>query len=462
MPVRNSDSAARQVHRRVRDVVGLAEAGEVHRLEARPALVGDVGVAPLVEDVAGADRVAADAVGRVVDRDRPGEPVQPGLARDVRGEARARALGLAARDVDDRRRGPRACMCGIAARHSHIGAVRLTRSVSSQAAVVSSADRPSCVVDRARDRVVHEDASSPPSASAALGHQRCTPPRRPRSASDVWAVPPRPDLGDRRGIARSASRPVTTTSAPSAANRRRDGRPMPGVDPVTSAISPASRTVAEATHTVARLPACASVMLAMTGGGPWTRSTRHGCDREDGGADQHDGAARGQAPCSRRGESEHDGHDADESADRERPDPRARDEPRRGDRQHHERGDEEHAHDPVAATIVTAVSTASRALSAADGEAHHAGGLLVERDREPGPMGHCDDRDDGHTDRDDRPQVAGRTVRIEPNRYGTTLTVSPLVAARLASTAPPAMPAVEEQCEREIARGRPAPAATRR
>ena len=39
-----------------------------------------------------------------------------------------------------------------------------------------------------------------------------------------------------------------------------------------------------------------------------------------------------------------------------------------------------------------------------------------------------------------QPEVARATVRIEPNRYGRTFTVMPSVAARLASTAPPAMP----------------------
>src|SRR5439155_2250343 len=62
--------AAREVHRGVRDISRDAEPGEVHARVPRAPLVGDAGIAPVVEHVAGADRVAADAVGRVVDRDR--------------------------------------------------------------------------------------------------------------------------------------------------------------------------------------------------------------------------------------------------------------------------------------------------------------------------------------------------------------------------------------------------------
>src|SRR5438067_2303100 len=43
-------------------------------------------------------------------------------------------------------------------------------------------------------------------------------------------------------LPRLSSRPVTTTFAPSAANRRAISRPIPAVDPVTTATSPASLT----------------------------------------------------------------------------------------------------------------------------------------------------------------------------------------------------------------------------
>src|SRR5262249_60824050 len=59
-------------------------------------------VAPLVDDVADGDRVAADRLPPVLDRDGPREGVEPALAGDVRRESRARALGLARRYVDDR------------------------------------------------------------------------------------------------------------------------------------------------------------------------------------------------------------------------------------------------------------------------------------------------------------------------------------------------------------------------
>ena len=80
----------------------LAEPGEVHALEGGAPIGAEVGVAAVVEHVARADRVAADPVPRLLDGDRPGQPVQPGLGRDVRREPGARALALAGRDVDDR------------------------------------------------------------------------------------------------------------------------------------------------------------------------------------------------------------------------------------------------------------------------------------------------------------------------------------------------------------------------
>ena len=101
-PVTKPDSRAREVDARVGDVGGLAEPGEVHPFERGAAFGREVGVAAVVEHVAGADRVAPDAVRGLLHRDRPGEPVQPGLGRDVRGETGARAFGLAGGDVDDR------------------------------------------------------------------------------------------------------------------------------------------------------------------------------------------------------------------------------------------------------------------------------------------------------------------------------------------------------------------------
>ena len=56
--------AAGQVDDGLGDVVGLAQPGEVHRLELGASLGGHAGVAPLVHDVADGDRVAADAPAR--------------------------------------------------------------------------------------------------------------------------------------------------------------------------------------------------------------------------------------------------------------------------------------------------------------------------------------------------------------------------------------------------------------
>ena len=130
---------AREVHRGERDVVGLAEAREVHALVARRRARDDVGVATVVDHVPGADRVAADAVVGVVDGDRSGEGVDAALARDVRGEPGLPARP-AGRDVDDRAV-PAASRCGSAARVNHIGAVRFTRRIASHASVVRSPAR---------------------------------------------------------------------------------------------------------------------------------------------------------------------------------------------------------------------------------------------------------------------------------------------------------------------------------
>ena len=96
MPVTNSDSRLARYTAACATSSATPRRGEVHALVARAAVGGDVGVAAVVEHVAGADRVAADAVVGVVDRDRAGQAVEARLGRDVRGEAPARAFGLAA------------------------------------------------------------------------------------------------------------------------------------------------------------------------------------------------------------------------------------------------------------------------------------------------------------------------------------------------------------------------------
>jgi hypothetical protein len=97
------------------DVGRDAEPGEVHACSALT-IVGDVGVAAVVEHVARADSVAAmpSATERIAR-----EPVQADC-RDVR-RGPFRAFGLPARDVEDRRALRR--MWGIAAAHT-TGAVR--------------------------------------------------------------------------------------------------------------------------------------------------------------------------------------------------------------------------------------------------------------------------------------------------------------------------------------------------
>ena len=134
-------------------------------------------------------------------------------------------------------------MSGTAARHSHIGAVRFTRRVASQAAVSSSPTGPSW-----------------PAAAGGVVHQHGEPTEASRRALDQVVARGLVDEvgGDELGVAvrgspafraaaataspRAGSRPVTSTRAPCAANSTAIARPMPAVEPVTTAISPWSRT----------------------------------------------------------------------------------------------------------------------------------------------------------------------------------------------------------------------------
>ena len=179
-PVTKADSRAGEVHRGERDVGRLPEPREVHASRARSLLGRHVRVAPVVEHVSGADRVAADAGRGVVDGDRSGQCVQPALRRDVRGEARARALGLTGRDVDDR--AAHRCARGGAARRgaSQNGAVRSTRRIASHASVARSPARPSRWPPPA---ALFTSTERPPHASAAAATRSVHAASSPRSAA---------------------------------------------------------------------------------------------------------------------------------------------------------------------------------------------------------------------------------------------------------------------------------------
>ena len=132
-------------------------------------------------------------------------------------------------------------MWGSAARHRTIGAVRLTRSASSQYSVVISPT--AAVVSRAdADRVVHQHGQ-PTESFDGLGDERLGGVEPGEVGRDEVGFAARgPGLLD-HGPPRSASRPWTTTRAPSAANSTATARPMPEVEPVTRASSPAMRPV---------------------------------------------------------------------------------------------------------------------------------------------------------------------------------------------------------------------------
>src|SRR5579859_7684941 len=75
--------AAREVHRGRGDVAGLAEPGEMHRLQPVTPLGCQIRVATLVDHVSGADGVAPDSLRRVLHRDGARQRVQAAFAGGV-------------------------------------------------------------------------------------------------------------------------------------------------------------------------------------------------------------------------------------------------------------------------------------------------------------------------------------------------------------------------------------------
>ena len=130
-------------------------------------------------------------------------------------------------------------MCGIDARTHHIGAVRSTRRMASHASVEISAT----VESRASPpAALLTSTLSPPRRSAASSTSAVHARSSRRSAGTKCAIPPASVTCCTTASPRSRLRPVTTTAAPWAANASAIARPMPAVDPVTSARSPCMRT----------------------------------------------------------------------------------------------------------------------------------------------------------------------------------------------------------------------------
>jgi methionine aminopeptidase type I len=134
---------------------------------------------------------------------------------------------------------PACCMCGIAARAHHIGAVRSTRSIASHAGVDRSPTGPSGPSPPA---ALLTSTVSPFIRSAAAATSCVMACSSPRSAARKTASPPLPAISATTASPRVWSRPVTTTAAPSRASSMAIARPMPEVEPVTTAFSPPSRT----------------------------------------------------------------------------------------------------------------------------------------------------------------------------------------------------------------------------
>src|SRR6266542_804509 len=135
---------------------------------------------------------------------------------------------------------PARCMCGTAARHSHMGAVRFTRSAASQYSLSMSATRASFPSGLAT--ALFTSPVSPPSRSAAASTSVLHAPSDPRSAGTNSARPPAAAIASTTALPRDALRPCTTTRAPSSAYSTAIAFPIPDVEPVTRACSSASRT----------------------------------------------------------------------------------------------------------------------------------------------------------------------------------------------------------------------------
>ena len=134
---------------------------------------------------------------------------------------------------------PAATRCTSAARVNHIGAVRLTVRMFCHASVVTSPTGPSPPSPPA---ALFTRTVRPPSVSAARATSSSHACSSRSSAVMKCARPPSASIDATAASPRDVSRPVTHTAAPSAAKRHAIARPMPDVDPVMSARSPASRT----------------------------------------------------------------------------------------------------------------------------------------------------------------------------------------------------------------------------
>ena len=131
-------------------------------------------------------------------------------------------------------------MCGIAARAHHIG----RSEIDAQDRIPRlGADLGDGRIARvAAGRVVDQHREPAEPRRRLVDERPRTPARRAgRRRRNARSRPPRRSRGPRRHRV-SALRPVTTTAAPCAANATAIARPIPAVDPVTSARSPSIRT----------------------------------------------------------------------------------------------------------------------------------------------------------------------------------------------------------------------------
>ena len=241
-PVIDRGLVAAQEQRQRRDLLGRDEAlgrlgGEqhvVHHLLAGQAArlhrVGDLVLDQRRPDIAGRDAIDGDAVARRLQRDRLGEAGDAVLGGDIGRLVGARRRGCARDAVLMIRPQPLACIAGSARRVVWNAAVRLIAMIASHFSGGKFSTGATCWMPALLTRM-----SGGPSSSA----QRVIIASIAAGSRQVGAVVDRARAPrTSRSISAASPKPLIISLAPSAASARAIARPMPEVDPVTSATLP--------------------------------------------------------------------------------------------------------------------------------------------------------------------------------------------------------------------------------
>lgn len=200
--------------------------------EHRCHVVGVLGIA-LRGDGARCDGVDPHTVGPVLGGPRLGQRVVRRL-----GSAVQRGTVSPIEPVD-RTPSPRRTIGGARRPVSKNGATTLVRSDSSNASSPTSAV--GVGMPKMPALLIRMSIRPPADSTAASTTRRISAWPTPRSPATKAASPPTALISATTSSPRALSRPVTTTKAPAAANALAMDFPRPPVEPVTSAVRPASR-----------------------------------------------------------------------------------------------------------------------------------------------------------------------------------------------------------------------------